>query len=860
MSARSCPSRSPSRLATIACLCTLCAGVPALAQQGDEQPAPLTPEQLADRPIRRVTFRRPVRGSDPVRYEPLSDEMLGLAENFTEVRPGDLYDPEKISADIATLNRLGAFGEITAHAEILPDGGLDLIYTLEPVPVIRDIQIPANTTVSARDIAEVVDLLKGGPANRLALDRAARAIEDLYREKGYPNVTVTWDESELEDKGIVYFQIVEGSRVKVTDIRFEFLGTQSFPPGRLKGQIQTRPAGILEKGRLDEQQLIEDANALIEFYQNQGFMDVRVEPAPPRISPNGREAIVTFLIEEGPRYTLRNIQVFYPNVERRIYSTRQEAQRNAQEGEEIVALDPGQYAVFRPEPFSSAQIAGLLPIKRGDVFSMAEIRRGLARIEAAFGELGHVDVRQDTATLQMRQLRVPEEPGHMDLLLIINPGKRYRAGQIIIQGNDQTQQGVILHEVEVRPDRPLSASDIRKTEIQLRRSRLFNTNPRDGILPQVTVQREDPDMPGYRDVLIEVQETATRSFNLGGAISSDLGATARLSITERNFDLFDWPDSLGEFLRQRSFRGAGQTFSINIAPGTELQTYSVSLADPTLLDTDYSASGLVQFRTRRFREFDEERLGGRFGFGRAFGRRWSGQIAMRAERVTISDIEEDNPVDFFDVEGSNTITSATFQLVRNTTDSRIIPSRGSRTRIAIEQAGILGGDYTFTSLRAEHAVFITLFEDYDANRTILELRAEAGWIPQGNDEAPVFERFYRGGRSFRGFDFRTISPKGIRNDTGELGNDPIGGSWEFFLGAELTQPVFEDILAVAFFVDSGTVQEDLGFDEYRVSAGAGVRLVTPLSPAPIALDFGVPLLKEDGDETRLLTFTIDIPF
>ena len=28
-------------------------------------------------------------------------------------------------------------------------------------------------------------------------------------------------------------------------------------------------------------------------------------------------------------------------------------------------------------------------------------------------------------------------------------------------------------------------------------------------------------------------------------------------------------------------------------------------------------------------------------------------------------------------------------------------------------------------------------------------------------------------RSFRGFDFRTISPKGIRNDTGEVGDDPV---------------------------------------------------------------------------------------
>ena len=33
-----------------------------------------------------------------------------------------------------------------------------------------------------------------------------------------------------------------------------------------------------------------------------------------------------------------------------------------------------------------------------------------------------------------------------------------------------------------------------------------------------------------------------------------------------------------------------------------------------------------------------------------------------------------------------------------------------------------------------------------------------------------------------------------------------------------------------------------------------------LSPAPLAFDFGFPIVKEDDDEERLFTFTIDLPF
>ena len=64
----------------------------------------------------------------------------------------------------------------------------------------------------------------------------------------------------------------------------------------------------------------------------------------------------------------------------------------------------------------------------------------------------------------------------------------------------------------------------------------------------------------------------------------------------------------------------------------------------------------------------------------------------------------------------------------------------------------------------------------------------------------VTERFYLGGQNFRGFDFRGISPRGIRNDTGTPGDDPVGGSWLFFLGAELNQPVYKDLLSIAPFI------------------------------------------------------------
>ena len=63
------------------------------------------------------------------------------------------------------------------------------------------------------------------------------------------------------------------------------------------------------------------------------------------------------------------------------------------------------------------------------------------------------------------------------------------------------------------------------------------------------------------------------------------------------------------------------------------------------------------------------------------------------------------------------------------------------------------------------------------------------------------------------------------------------------------------------FVDSGTVTNTPGFDDYRVSVGLGLRLYLPiLGPAPLAFDFGFPIVKQADDETQVFSFSAELPF
>ncbi|MEZ6242517.1 MAG: outer membrane protein assembly factor BamA [Phycisphaerales bacterium] len=800
------------------CLAMLWAPLPRAHAQ-NAQPAPEPAAQPQDdlsvyegRVIHDVLLVKP---TDDGASEPITGPTRQKALNNIRAYPGAPFRLDTVNDDVRRLNRLALFARVEVFVQLLADGAVDVTFSLVERPVIVDVQISGNRRLSDQQIGEQVDLLVGAPIDRFQVDRAARRIEDLYREKGYYFAQVSVDEDELERSGVVLFRIREGQRLKVTAIRFE--GSTAFSDKQLRREIDTKTSGLLRKGQLDDDVLDADIAALIQFYRNNGYLDVRADTLV-QPSPNGKEAIVTYLIEEGPLYTLRSVEF---------------------------KVEDGQTPVYSQE-----QIAGLIPLKPGDVYGVRALQESLNAVRDAYNKLGYPDVSVGNV-----EKRDPQQP-LVDLVILVSQGDRFLTGEVLVTGNELTKQKVVRKLLDIRPERPLDMTAVRRSEKQVRESRLFDPQS-----VKITLQPPDPAEPEYRDVLVEVAETNTGSFNIGAAINSDAGVIGTISLTQRNFDIADTPDSWGELFTGRAFRGAGQTFKIELLPGNQVQTYSVSLTEPYLFDSDYSGTVQLSYRDRDYDEFDERRLAARFGVGRKFGTRWTGSIGLRVEQVELSNIAPSRTTDVFAAMGPDVITGVGFTLSRNTLDDRFRPTKGSVTSIGVEQVGAAGGDYFFTRFDASHSVYLAIREDYLNRSTVLELRGRVGYIPQGRGDVPTYERFYLGGQSMRGLEFRTVSPKGIRNDTLMPSNDPVGGTWLFFAGAQVTQPIFEEVFSVVFFVDSGTVTFDPGFDDYRVTVGAGLRFYVPqLSPAPLAFDFGFPVLKGDRDENRLFTFSIDLPF
>ncbi|HYE63179.1 MAG TPA: outer membrane protein assembly factor BamA [Phycisphaerales bacterium] len=787
--------------------------------QPDTQPTPPTrqgvPPELEPyegRLVRQVTLRTPERVQDgqTTPGQALDQQTESLARNQLRLREGAPFSALTVSDDIARLDRLGRFKRVESRVQLLSDGSVELVYVLDPRPVVTAVQTVGNRAFGDKDLV-AGDAMVGAPIDPAFIERIARGIEARYQAKGYANALVTVDQKELDESGIVLFRIREGERTRITLVQFE--GNVSHSDRELQGAIKTKAAFLLNKVPLDEDTLAQDVTSLIQFYRDRGYLDIRVGY---RVfpSPNGKEAIVQFDVDEGRVYTLRSVQSILPDESAPI--------------------------------FTNEQLLGLMESQPGDVYSEAKLKRSVDAIKDAYGKLGYYDAKVDR-----RENRDVNRP-FVDVVLIITQGRRWKTGLIEVQGNDITKDEVVRRQLTILPDRPLDNTEIRESERRLRQTQLF-----DRQRSRITPQPEDPDNPGYRDVLVEIEETNTGKFSMGGSVGSDGGVVGLVSLQQNNFDITDFPDTFGELVKGNAFRGGGQQFTIAAMPGTETGELSASLTDPYLFGTDYTGSVSAYYRTRDFRSYDEQRVGAFLSLGRRFGSRWTFSVPLRAEQVQLTSFEDNAPVDYFEVEDPQLLTAIGVNLQRRTLDDPYLPTRGTRIAMGVDQ---YLGDWTFNRITAEYDTYIPLSEDVLGRATVLRLSTSARYIPQGQEDVPFYERFYLGGSNFRGFKYRGASPAGRRAD-GSITDDPVGGIFSFFAGAEVRQPVWEDVVSIVGFIDSGTVDTELAFDDYRVSVGVGLRIYVPaLSPVPLAFDFGFPLLKQETDEKRVFTFTVDFPF
>ncbi len=725
--------------------------------------------------------------------------------NMVRTREGDKFDPQAVEEDYQRIYTLKKFANVEARVEPTPRGGVIVTYVVSETRQIKLISFVGNREISTLDIQQAVDIKRDDAIDRFRISVAKQSIESLYKDKNYPYARVDVDQDALVKNGELTFRITEGPKVKVRKV--DFKGVKSFSKDKLKDQIKTSSwIWIFRPGTYSPDEIEEDVAALRRFYQSKGFFDVRVGRKI-IVSPDLSEVQVNFVIEEGVRYVVDSI-TFRGNSK-----------------------------------VTEADLRKSLKLIEGKPYDNEILQRDVREIVRAYSPFGFIYQPQ---TNNPDYLRIDtknifrKEPGKVELVYNISEGKSFHMGPVHIKGNTRTQDKVILREMRVTPGQLYNSAELQDAIDRLRGGPFF-TNV------TITPIGDDPET---RDVLVEVAEGHTANFGIGAGINSNGGIGGNLSYEQRNFDITAWPSNFRDVFSDRAFTGAGQTFRISLEPGTQATNASIRFTEPYIFDQPYSFSNELYLRDRQRLHYDDTRVGDRMSLGKRFDYHYTGQVALRAEDVRIHNVD-DEPIrapEIVNAKGHTTLTSAALTLRRNTTNPGILQYKGTNTSAGWESYGALGGQVYMQKFTASWDGYLTLNEDLLDRKTIFRASADAGYIA-GN--SVFFERFYGGGiGSVRGFRFRGVSPRD------GIDEDAIGGDFTLTTTQEISFPIAGEQLRGVVFSDQGTVQRDVEIRDYRVSVGAGIRLVLPfLGQAPLSLDFAVPLVKNGQDDTQLISFS-----
>ena len=897
-------------------------------------------------------------------------------------RAGQIFDTQAIEEDVRTLHRCRKFVDVHPKYVRVKEGVVVIFQVVER-PMLRYVKYVGNQRVPARTIRKKAEIEVGDSMDAYVVEEARRRIESYYHEKGYDAAKVTTIEgSKPGDKGAV-FLIDEGRSRK--SLWTGFVGNTIATDARLLTQIKSKPGVLwLLGGDLDRSKIDADVETLTAYYRSLGFFQAKVGREVEVVDSGKREwTMLTFVINEGPRYSVRNVS-FVGNSK-----------------------------------FKSEFISRDLKLISGQPFNQSKMDADLGMIRDIYGGRGFVfaDIKADPRFL--------EEPGQLDLVYNIEEGQRYRVGKINVRirgEHPHTRHSTVLNRLSLRPGDILDIRKLRDDERRLTSSSLFSADRSKGEGPRIAFSKpegentqiaRDPKRPGFRGqspdaddeadavldlelqgewnpeekqsetvaqkpvwrgqspqpavqpaqpgwggaalaptgpeavdysrtvapapqqpvfvaqapvapafpggpapavqqgmmqppqpvqfqpgmmqpgmaqpgmmqpgmmqpgmmqpgmaqpgmvpnfgveplqvfpgqepyvvVDVDAEETQTGRLMIGAGVNSNAGLVGNIVVDEQNFDITRLPRSWDDIRNGTAFRGAGQRFRLEAAPGTELQRYTATFQEPYLFDTRIGLSTSASYYTRYFYDWSEGRVGGRVGLGYqfAFAPDLSVNAGFRGESVDIYNPRVFAPA-IQNMLGTNSVYGFSTGLIHDTRDSPFLPTQGHLATFEFEQ---VIGTFVYPRGILEGRQYFLLNERPDGSgRHVLSVGSVLG---MSGPDTPAYDNFFAGGyNTLRGFTFRGASPR----QNGAV----IGGPFEWLNTVEYMFPITaNDALRGVVFTDFGTVESNVSINNMRVAPGFGLRITLPaMGPAPIALDFAVPVVYAPDDSKQLFSFFV----
>jgi outer membrane protein insertion porin family len=728
---------------------------------------------------------------------------------YMQIRPGDPFDPARIDASLKALFQTGLFSDV----QILRRGNT-LVVRVQENPLINRVNFEGNSEISDKDLAKEVQLRERMMLTRAKVQADVERIKMVYRRAGHYGVRVEPKIIRLSQNRVnLVYEIDEGKVTKVKAIRF--VGNKAFSDSKLRDVITTSETAwwkfFSTTDRYDPDRLAYDKELLRRFYLKHGFADVEIVSADAELAPDGESFYITFVINEGPQYKIRDVQV------------------NAGDTD----LDP-------------EQLKKLVETRPGEIYDASKVDKSIEKITVEAGKRGFA-----FAQVQPRIERDPEAR-ELTVAYDIQEGPRVYIERIDIVGNTRTLDEVIRRELKLAEGDAYNRILVDRARRRLTALDYFS---------KVEIQEVPGSAPDRVILIIRVEEKSTGSLRFSIGYSTSEGAIGSIDYAERNLlgtgRQLNLKTSLS-FKRQSVDFGFTEPYFLgyNMTAGIDLFGSRTDFKDESNYRTNQVGFGL----RLGFPLDDYQKIYSRYSFTyRDTDIR--GAAAADANSNGIIDVCDPASVEYSpsicDQRGTDYISLLGLTYVYDNLDNPLNPTSGFRGQLAVDVAG-LGGSVHYVKTEAAAYYFLPLF--YEG--VTLKLKATAGHIEGwSGDEVKVSDRFYKGGASFRGFEVAGVGPRDTTPSANAVGGKSYAiGTVEVLFPLGLPEALG---LSASVFTDFGTVFDAPGpnvRDDAKLRASVGAGLIWKSPFGPLRLDVAYAFAKASYDKTQLVQFGVGTKF
>ena len=831
------------------------------------QAAPMPPAAVSPRPIRSIR----VEGAQ--RVEP--ETVL----SYVKLRTGQPFTNESLDQAIKDLYASDLFADVSiAGAETG-----DIVLRVRENPIVNRVIFEGNKRLKEDKIKKEVKLAPRQIFTRTAVRQDVARIIELYRRQGRFAAVVDPKMVNLDQNRVdVIFEVSEGPKSKVRQINI--LGNTMFSEGKLREQMATKQARLKtllsSNTSYDQDRLAYDQQKLRQFYLTEGYADFKVTSAVAELTPDKRDFIITYVVEEGKRYKFGDVTV----------------------DSDI-------------RDFDNKKLAASLGITKGSWYNAKQVETAVDSLTEAAGAFGYafVDVSPD--------FQRDKDTLTMGINFHVAEAKRSYVERIDVNGNTQTKDKVIRREIRLAEGDAFSAFQVKRSQDRINSLGYFQD--------KFEIKQTQGSAPDRVVLTADVQEKSTGELSLSAGYSSLEKFIIQASI------------------KQRNFRGMGQELRASVSYSTYSKSVELGFTEPCLFDSNIALGGDI-FR-RDYRSYNtvgdtntttykQVSTGFQIRAALPLSEYWtaSTRYGLSYDQVSLDQATyyTNGACDvalagsyLCDAIGNRWTSSVGYSLIRDSLNSRLYPTKGSRFSISQDFAG-LGGDTRYLRSTIVASKFWGLGSGF-----ILNAQAEGGHIQGIGQDVRLTDRFFLGDPQIRGFDIRGVGPRVTRSyyDTSTIPatltatsnntSEALGGNTYYRGRLELQLPlgagarelglrpsIYADIGAVfggktpaladscAAAIIAGTActaatrqyTDSNGAPLYldasgastttntgtpytyalsayretysgnspkpRVSIGVGVNWNSPFGP--LRIDLAKALIKQKGDDTKLVTFNV----